>query len=201
MEPPAVPRSRVCGGPRSHASLRRTRRETMPDRASAASRRSASCPPRYESPVARHAHELREPACLGPRYGRPERLDAVIPAALVVQIRRGAIAGFHDQALFEHALDGAVKRSCADLELSVGAGGDILDDGIAMPVLFGHGKQNVEGCRGERQEGVRLWQGGLHALIIATMDILSMAIGGWFRRRSSSLDSVDAAPQKRRSVA
>ena len=105
----------------------------------------------------------------------PNGGDAVIAAALVVQFRRGALLGFDEQSLFEHALDGAVQRAGAQLELAVRARGHILNDGVAVPVLLGHGQQNVESRGRKRQERIRLRE-CLACFIIATLDILSMAI-------------------------
>ena len=49
----------------------------------------------------------------------------------------------------EHALDGAIERARAQLELAVRAGGDILNDRVAVAVFLGQGEQDME--RGRRQ--------------------------------------------------
>jgi hypothetical protein len=52
---------------------------------------------------------------------------------------RGA-ARFDEQALFQHALYGAIKGAGAELELARSAGGDVLNDGVAVAVLIGDGE-------------------------------------------------------------
>ena len=85
-----------------------------------------------------------------PCHSGAEGRDPVIPAAFVVQFRSGTILSLDDQALFEHPLNRAVKRPGAQLQFAVRARGHVLDDGVAMPVVDGHGERNVESCRRER---------------------------------------------------
>src|SRR4029079_852470 len=59
-----------------------------------------------------------------------------------------------------------VQRAGAELQLAVGAHGDLLDDRVTMQVLAGESEQDVEG--GGRQ----------HPATIAIVDTLSKAIDG-----------------------
>jgi hypothetical protein len=99
--------------------------------------------------------------------------DAVVAAAFVVEFGEGSLAGFDEEALFEHALNGTVEGAGAEFERPPGTGGDVLDDGVAVAVLIGDGEQNVEGGVGEGEQGRRVY---IHTSIICMVDILSMGI-------------------------
>ena len=101
-------------------------------------------------------HQLGQPARLGLRHRRTERRDPVVAPPLVVLFRRGTLAGLDEQSLLEHALDRSVERAGAQLQLSAGARRDVLDDGVAVPVLVGQGQQDVERRGRQRQQRVDL---------------------------------------------
>ena len=63
----------------------------------------------------------------------------------------------------------------AELERTGGTGGDVLDDGVAVAVLIGHGEQNMEGGVGQREKGRGIF---VHPSIICIVDILSTGIEG-----------------------
>src|SRR6185503_5033693 len=107
---------------------------------------------------ARHSHQLRQPPRVLQRRRDPQRRDAVVPPPLVVVFRRRPLAGFDEEALLEHALDGAVERAGGERELAVGPPRDLLDDRVAVEVLLDEREQDVE--RGSRQHGVDYSQGG-----------------------------------------
>jgi hypothetical protein len=85
--------------------------------------------------------------------GAAEGRDAIVAAAFVVEFGEGALARFDEEALFEHALDGAIKGAGAEFERAFGAGGDVLDDGVPVTVLIGDGEQDVEGGVGQGEKG------------------------------------------------
>src|SRR6266550_2811778 len=92
---------------------------------------------RSEANGARHLHELAEPPRFGLRDCGPMRRDPVVPPPLVVVFRRRPVPGFDDEPLLQHALDGAIERAGAELQLAAGPGKDILNDRVAMAVFLG----------------------------------------------------------------
>src|SRR5436189_3614368 len=116
----------------------------MPDRDATGDRTRASCFPRRQPASARHSDELREPPRLFPGRGGSVACDAVIPAPLIVVLRRGPVARFDDEALFEHPLNRSIQRTRAELQLPVRAPGDILDDRVAVAVLVCESEEDVE---------------------------------------------------------
>ena len=79
----------------------------------------------------------------------PERRDAVITAALIVQLGGRAFLRFDHQPLLQHSLDGTVQRPGAQLEFAAGSSRDILNNRVAVPVFLGHRHQNVKGGGGK----------------------------------------------------
>src|SRR5207248_1583112 len=106
----------------------------------------------------RHFHQLRQPPrfCLRRRgsFGR----NPVVATPLVVVGRRGAVARFDDEPLFEHSLDGAIERPGAELELAARAHRNFLDDRVAVTILVGESEKDMEG--GGRQHGADYIRGG-----------------------------------------
>jgi hypothetical protein len=96
-----------------------------------------------------------EAADFGCRDSFAETSEPIIAPALVGARRVGTFGQFFDQALLEHAADGTVKSSGAQLDLALGPGCDILHDGVAMTVAIGERDQDMEDGRWERQE--RVW--------------------------------------------
>src|SRR4051812_39926685 len=90
-----------------------------------------------EAHGARHLHQLTESAHFRPRRGGAVGRDAVVPASLVVFFGRGSLARFDDEPLLQHPLDGAIQRPGAELEIAARALRDVLDDRVAVAVLFG----------------------------------------------------------------
>src|SRR5262249_52042685 len=163
---------------RKHArSPRHTPRGRMPDR-EAAGGAGALQPPRRETAVARHADQLRQPARFRLGHDATEWRDPVIAPPLVVQVGLGALPRLDEQPLLEHALNGAVQSAGAQLQLSIGPRSNVLNDGVSMPVFIGDGQQNMERRWRKRQQ-----RSGIHAAIIATVDISSA-----IERRSKSPD-------------
>src|SRR5215469_10057529 len=87
---------------------RRIPRGKRRDKGGATGGTAASRPTWHKAARARQLDELSETAGFGTRHLIAEGGDAVITAPLVIVFRRGPVARFHDQALLEHALDGAV---------------------------------------------------------------------------------------------
>jgi hypothetical protein len=69
--------------------------------------------------------------------------------------------------LLQHALQGAVERAGAQLEVIVRAGRDLLNDGVPVAITRRQGDQDMKRRRRQREQYVS---------IIPTVDILSMAI-------------------------
>src|SRR6476661_9749418 len=124
----------------------------------------------------RHLDELRQAARFGLRNGGSERGNPVVATPLVVLLRRRPIARFDNQSLLEHSLNRSIQRPGAERQLSASPDSDVLDDGVAMPVLLGERQQDVERRRRQRQQAGRFLRDLVHAQTIATLDILSMAI-------------------------
>ena len=88
----------------------------------------------------------------GRRAAEAEAGERVIPAPLVGARRVGALAELLDQAVLEHAADGAVERAGAEFQRAVGAIGDVLHDRVAVAIAIDESEQNVKGGRLQRQE-------------------------------------------------
>lgn len=63
--------------------------------------------------------------------------DAVIAAALVIEMRMGPFAALFDRALCEEFLDRAVKRTCSRIESCVSAAANFPKNGIAVSLTVG----------------------------------------------------------------
>src|SRR5262249_46303678 len=110
--------------------------------------------------------ELGQPAGFGASHGQAEGRDPVVAAALVVQVRVRPFLGLGDEPLFEHPVDGAVQGPGAEAHGVVGAGRDVLDEGIAVQLAVGEGHQDVEGRRRQGKEGFDLGAVLLHGEVI-----------------------------------
>ena len=87
--------------------------------------------------------------------------DPVIPAALVVRFRGDTSLTLLDERGAQHPLDGAVERARQQSDLAVCPALDLLHDGVAVALLIGHGEQDAEHLRAQRE------------LIVATSDSCS----------------------------
>src|SRR5262245_21696395 len=87
-----------------------------------------------ESCCARLTQHVAEPPGLCERCLSAEPGQRVVPAPLVAARRVGAVAQLLDEALFEHAPDGAVERARAETDPAVGPRGHVLHDGVAVAV-------------------------------------------------------------------
>ena len=83
---------------------------------------------------------------------RPNRREAVVSAPLVIVVGIGPFVEFDNQALVEHPLDRSVQGPGAELHRAVGPRGDVLHDGVAMPILVGEGDQDLKD-RGRQRQG------------------------------------------------
>src|SRR5215472_10550242 len=105
-------------GRRWRTFLHRIRRGRKQGRDVARLGKAALGPPSHKAACARKPDELSEPPRFSTRNGLAERSNAVVSAALVIIGGSGAFPRLGDQPLFEHALDGAVERPGAELEIS-----------------------------------------------------------------------------------
>ena len=127
---------------------------------------------RREAASLRVTDELRQPTHLGARHTVAERGETIVPSPLVVS-PRAALLDFNDEPLLDHSSDRPIERAGAQTKLAVGSCLDVLDDGVAVPLALGEGKQDVQRCRGQRQE----------------------VVGGRFRAHADSISTV-ATPVK-----
>jgi hypothetical protein len=81
----------------------------------------------------------------------PERGYAIVSAPLVVSNRCRATPCLDDQALLQHSVDGAIQCARAQLEVTPRAFGNVLDDGVSMPLGPCEAHQDVERCQREWQ--------------------------------------------------
>src|SRR6185436_18933946 len=126
-------------------SPRRTRRGTIVERdAGALDRKAWSGFPGDEAAGAREAHELAEPVGLFPRHGPAGLGDPVIPASLIVELRRGTLVDFADQVVVQHPLDGSIESAWAEADFAACSSEDFLDDGVAVAVFVRQGHQDVK---------------------------------------------------------
>ena len=63
--------------------------------------------------------------------------DAVIAAALVIQVRIGPLAAFFNRSLVEEFLDRGVKRPGARIERSIGTAANFAQDSVAVALAIG----------------------------------------------------------------
>jgi len=91
--------------------------------------------------------------------GASEFSEPVIPPPFVIVLRVGPRVEFLDQSAFEQPPDGRIERSRAQPELPVGAGRDVLHDGVAVPVVIRQRYQDVERSRRQREQLVNAWIG------------------------------------------
>ena len=90
---------------------------------------------------------------------RPNTCEPVVSAPFVVVLGTWTFVELDDQAVLEHPLDGSVQRAGTELHPAVRASGDILHDGVAMPILIGESDQNLEHGRLQRngERGLFRW--------------------------------------------
>ena len=99
----------------------------------------------------------------------PERRDRVVASPLVVERGLGPLALFGDQAVVEHALDRPVERAGAQLDVSVGSRGDVLNDRVSVTRVVCERHEDMERRRRERQLSVDVVFG--HGSNISSVDI------------------------------
>jgi hypothetical protein len=88
--------------------------------------------------------EIFEAAAFGVEDAAAEAGEAVVAAAGVVTVWRGAVAGFLDEVFVHKALEGAVECGGPETDLAVGTFEDFLHDAVTVLVAGGEGKQDVE---------------------------------------------------------
>src|ERR1043166_8546190 len=84
---------------------------------------------------------------LGDGDGSAGGSEAVVAAALIVLIGRGAVAALYDQTFGEQTLENGVKRPGAEPDLSGGLLLHILENGVSVLVAFGKRKKHLEDGR------------------------------------------------------
>ena len=146
------PRPRGGGARTSRTSLRRIRSGTRRGTGRSSSGRSDIRPSGRQPAGAGQAHELGQPPASARATAASEGRVPVVAAPLVVLLGGGALVGLDDEPLLDHPLDRAIERARAEPQRAVGAGGDVLDDAVAVAVVVGHRDQDVEGRRGQRQQ-------------------------------------------------
>ena len=105
------------------------------------------------------ADQILEPFAFGVEDAAAQAGEAVVAAAGVVELARGAVAGFFDEAFFDQALQGAVERRGPEADFAGGAVENFLHDAVAVLFAGGEGKEDVEPVGFEREEvfGFRHW--------------------------------------------
>ena len=73
-----------------------------------------------------------------------EFCDAVIPPALVIEVRIGPFAALLNGALGEEFLDCTVERSCTRIEGGISALANFPKDGVAVTLAVSQGHENVQ---------------------------------------------------------
>jgi hypothetical protein len=63
--------------------------------------------------------------------------NAVITAALVIEVRSGPLAAFLDRAIVEKFLDRSIERTGARVKGGVGTAANFAEDGVAMALAIG----------------------------------------------------------------
>ena len=80
--------------------------------------------------------------------------EAVVAAALVVELGVGALGDLLEQALVDHALDRAVERARAHRHRAAEKVLDVAHDGVAVLLAAGQRHDDVHRGRRQRQERV-----------------------------------------------
>src|SRR5688572_31336473 len=93
-----------------------------------------------ESTRASQPHQLVQPVRFGTSDRPAEGGDAVIPPALIIELRGRPLIDLDDEIVVQHSLDGAVERARAQSDVAVRARQYFLDDPVAMTVLVGDGQ-------------------------------------------------------------
>src|SRR5262249_21284383 len=135
-----------------------TRSGMRPDSSTAA--RDRSTPPasqtRNQAGLARLLEQGAQALGLRGGHAFSKAGQPIVAPAFVGAGGGGAVCQFFDKALFEHAADGAVQRSGAELYLAARASGDILHNRVAMAVAVGQRDEDVEDGAGKRQQRIGL---------------------------------------------
>ena len=126
------------------------------------------------------ADDVADAGELGGENPVAEAGDAIVAPARVV-----GEAGFFDELVADHAVDGAVEGAGAELDGSSGGFGGLFHDGVAVFFSAGEGEENGEDCGGEGLVGSWCGSAGVaHArqyisvADVSAMDILRGADGG-----------------------
>src|SRR5581483_364221 len=83
--------------------------------------------------------------------------NAVIAAALVIQVRIGPAIGFFDQPKLEHLVNGAVEHAGSEFEPAAGALRDFAPQRVAMAFAVSEREKDMEDGRRERSQVGRGW--------------------------------------------
>src|SRR6185503_2214997 len=92
-----------------------------------------------------------------------------------VEVGVRTLVAFLYEAARDHALDRAVERAGAELDIACGAGGDLALDGVPVALLIGEGEEDLELGHGQRQHRLRIgW--AFHGQAISRLNISSIDI-------------------------
>ena len=145
----AAPPSILDGGDEGEAESAEARR-IRPDQ-----------PPRGAAARCRRASNLCARAMLTRRDSRSVRPPRSPPrgvsgSSAVASSRRGRPAcRFDDPAVFQHPVERAVERAGLELQLAFGEDGDLLQQAVAVTLLFREGEEDVEFDRAQSHISVR----------------------------------------------
>src|SRR5271165_6065554 len=98
------------------------------------------------------AYQFLEALAFGVQHAAAKAREAVVTSAGVVEFARGAVAGFFDQALFDQALERAVKGRRPEPDFAAGALENFLHDAVAVLVAGGKREEDVEPVGFEREK-------------------------------------------------
>src|SRR5580692_1260475 len=94
--------------------------------------------------------------------------EAVVASAFVVVLGIGTFLKFFDEALFEEALDGAVKRAGTEANFTASPLADFLHYGIAVAVTISEGYENMKSVPGKKK--------GSHAATVSEFAIADKGV-------------------------
>ena len=90
----------------------------------------------------------------GLRDAAAQRRDAVVATALVIEVKVRPLFGFLDEPTLDHAGDGAVEGSRAEVEFAIGTPQDLALERVAVALALTERQQHVKD--GRREGKVRL---------------------------------------------
>src|SRR5262245_13078899 len=102
------------------------------DRPESTTSRMRSRPRLLTAPGIEHPHQILEPLTFPLQHLPSERRQPVIPAARIVELTGGTLAGLGDEALLDQPFQRTVQRGRPQPHLSVAALQHVLLDGVAV---------------------------------------------------------------------